>query len=63
MPRTRSVSSNNKQIIQAATSEIAGRGVGTCGPRGFYGTLDVHLELEQKLADLYDAEACLLYAN
>ena len=21
-------------------------GVGSCGPRGFYGTIDVHLELE-----------------
>lgn len=25
-------------------------GVGACGPRGFYGTVDVHLELEHRLA-------------
>ena len=24
-------------------------GVGSCGPRGFYGTIDVHLELEVAL--------------
>ena len=25
-------------------------GLGACGPRGFYGTIDVHLELEERLA-------------
>ena len=25
-------------------------GVGSCGPRGFYGTIDVHLQLEERLA-------------
>ncbi|KAK9866316.1 hypothetical protein WJX84_004594 [Apatococcus fuscideae] len=25
-------------------------GVGSCGPRGFYGTIDVHLDLEARLA-------------
>jgi len=25
-------------------------GVGACGPRGFYGTIDVHLKLEDDLA-------------
>ena len=25
-------------------------GIGSCGPRGFYGTVDVHLELEKSLA-------------
>jgi len=25
-------------------------GVGSCGPRGFYGTIDVHLDLERDLA-------------
>jgi hypothetical protein len=27
-------------------------GVGSCGPRGFYGTIDVHLDLERDLAGL-----------
>ena len=26
-------------------------GVGSCGPRGFYGTIDVHLEFEKAIAE------------
>ncbi|XP_077301459.1 uncharacterized protein LOC143922061 [Arctopsyche grandis] len=38
-------------------------GVGTCGPRGFYGTVDIHLELETKLAEIFEKEAAILYSN
>lgn len=38
-------------------------GVGTCGPRGFYGTLDLHLDLENKLAELFHKDAAILYSN
>ena len=31
-------------------------GVGSCGPRGFYGTIDVHLELEDALAKFMGTE-------
>lgn len=31
-------------------STIKKYGLGACGPRGFYGTIDVHLELEERLA-------------
>lgn len=31
-------------------------GVGSCGPRGFYGTIDVHLTLEDRLAAFLKAE-------
>lgn len=37
-------------------------GVGSCGPRGFYGTMDVHLELEDKLAKFMDCEEAILYS-
>ena len=30
-------------------------GVGSCGPRGFYGTIDVHLELEVSLSFLKES--------
>ena len=33
-------------------------GVGSCGPRGFYGTIDVHLELEERLAQYMGTQAC-----
>ena len=36
--------------LDAAEAALRKYGCGTCGPRGFYGTLDVHLELEKSLA-------------
>ncbi|KAM0680127.1 serine palmitoyltransferase component [Glugoides intestinalis] len=38
-------------------------GVGTCGPRGFYGTLDIHLTLETKLASIFAKDDAILYSN
>ena len=33
--------------MQAACQETVKKyGIGSCGPRGFYGTIDVHLKLE-----------------
>jgi len=37
-------------------------GTGSCGPRGFYGTIDVHLELEQRIKRFMNAEDCLIYS-
>mmetsp|Transcript_37047 Transcript_37047/g.87212 ORF Transcript_37047/g.87212 Transcript_37047/m.87212 type:complete len:493 (+) Transcript_37047:135-1613(+) len=37
-------------------------GVGSCGPRGFYGTIDVHLELEKELANFMGTEAGIIYS-
>jgi serine palmitoyltransferase len=36
--------------------------VGSCGPRGFYGTIDVHLELEEKAAKFMGVEEAILYS-
>jgi len=38
-------------------------GVGTCGPRGFYGTLDVHLELEKEVSRVFKKESAVIYSN
>jgi len=40
----------------AAAAALRKYGCGTCGPRGFYGTLDVHLELEAALATFLGTE-------
>ena len=37
-------------------------GVGSCGPRGFYGTVDVHLELEERLAKFMEMEEAVVYS-
>lgn len=37
-------------------------GVGSCGPRGFYGTMDVHLKLEERLSKYTKTESAVLYS-
>lgn len=49
-------------IKKSALSSIAKYGVGSCGPRGFYGTVDVHLELEERLAKFMDQEEAVVYS-
>lgn len=49
--------------IQAnAISAIEKYGVGSCGPRGFYGTVDVHLDLEERLAKFMEMEEAIVYS-
>ncbi|XP_013406138.1 serine palmitoyltransferase 1-like [Lingula anatina] len=49
-------------IEEAAVKSLRKYGVGSCGPRGFYGTVDVHLELEDRLAKFMQCEEAILYA-
>lgn len=50
------------KILQACEHTIRTNGVGTCGPRGFYGTLDKHLTLEESLAAFFGVESSILYS-
>lgn len=50
---------------QAQEASLAGLhkyGVGSCGPRGFFGTVDIHLELESRLAEFMGVEEACLYS-
>jgi serine palmitoyltransferase len=38
-------------------------GCGSCGPRGFYGTIDVHMQLEQKIASFLSTDDAILYSD
>lgn len=38
-------------------------GVGSCGPPGFYGTLDLHVQLEAQLARFFGTESAVLYSQ
>uniref|UniRef100_A0A7G3AXI7 Serine palmitoyltransferase 1 n=1 Tax=Lutzomyia longipalpis TaxID=7200 RepID=A0A7G3AXI7_LUTLO len=49
-------------IQEDAIRSLKKYGVGSCGPRGFYGTTDVHLELEEKLAQFMDMEEAVVYS-
>ncbi|XP_077352563.1 serine palmitoyltransferase 1 isoform X2 [Festucalex cinctus] len=53
---------DNERVKQKALSSLKKYGVGTCGPRGFYGTFDVHLELESRLAKFMKTEEAIIYS-
>ncbi|XP_027206929.2 serine palmitoyltransferase 1 [Penaeus vannamei] len=50
------------EIEKAALECLHTYGVGSCGPRGFYGTTKVHLELEERLAEYFNCEMAVLYS-
>ncbi|KAM7166654.1 serine palmitoyltransferase 1 isoform 1-T1 [Macrochelys suwanniensis] len=53
---------DNERVKNAAQESLKKYGVGTCGPRGFYGTFDVHLELEDRLAKFMRTEESIIYS-
>jgi len=54
---------NDPRTIEAAQKVIATYGTGCTGSRYLNGTLDLHLELEDKLAEFLYKEACVLFST
>lgn len=54
---------NDPRTIEAAQKAISIYGTGCTGSRYLNGTLDLHLELEQKLAEFMRKEACVLFST
>jgi serine palmitoyltransferase len=52
----------NKRVEDSTIKTLEKYGTGTCGPRGFYGTIDVHLNLEQRIRDFMGAEDAVIYS-
>ncbi|KAG9510532.1 Serine palmitoyltransferase 1, partial [Fragariocoptes setiger] len=53
---------NSKKVEIEAIRALRKYGVGSCGPRGFYGTIDVHLMLEKELAEFMCTQEAILYS-
>ncbi|KAH8979537.1 serine palmitoyltransferase [Lactarius hatsudake] len=53
----------NEVIKVHAIETLRKYGVGSCGPPGFYGTIDVHTNLERDIADFLGTEASILYSQ
>jgi serine palmitoyltransferase len=49
-------------VVKSAKDAIDVYSCGTCGPRGFYGTLDIHMDLESDLATKLDVEKTIVYS-
>jgi len=54
---------NHPEVKQAAKDALDRYGTGCAGSRFLNGTLRIHLELEEKLAEFMDKEAVLLYST
>ncbi|KAJ8506503.1 hypothetical protein OPV22_007389 [Ensete ventricosum] len=52
----------NEKIIDSCVSSLEKYGVGSCGPRGFYGTIDVHLDCEERIAKFMGTPDSILYS-
>lgn len=49
--------------MSASERALLKYGVGACGPRGFFGTFDAHLELERALTARHASGASIVYAS
>lgn len=50
-------------VKQAALKALDRYGCGSCGPRGFYGTVDVHLQLEKQFSTFMATNNAILYSD
>jgi serine palmitoyltransferase len=58
------LSNGDRHPVRAASLEALNRyGCGSCGPRGFYGTIDVHLDLEKEMANFCGTDDAILYSD
>lgn len=55
--------STDRALVEVARECIRRYGVGSCGPRGFYGTTNEHLCLENDAACALGAEAGIMYSD
>ncbi|KAK9760773.1 serine palmitoyltransferase component [Basidiobolus ranarum] len=53
----------NEDIKTEAIDTLRKYGVGSCGPPGFYGTLDVHKQLEKDIANFLGTEEAIIYSQ
>jgi serine palmitoyltransferase len=53
----------NEEIRDKAIDTLRKYGLGSCGPPGFYGTMDVHMQLERDLAEFLGTESAILYSQ
>lgn len=55
--------SSNQKIKDVSKAALTTYGCGSCGPRGFYGTIDVHLDLERQIAKFCQTDDAIMYSD
>jgi serine palmitoyltransferase len=51
------------ELKDSARTALLKYGCGSCGPRGFYGTIDAHMHLEEKLASFFGLPEAIIYSD
>lgn len=54
---------NDERVIEAAKQALLDYGTGCTGSRYLNGTLDLHLELEERLANFMNKDSCVLFST
>ncbi|EJD51805.1 serine palmitoyltransferase [Auricularia subglabra TFB-10046 SS5] len=54
---------NDEHIKERCVETLRGYGLGSCGPPCFYGTIDVHVDLERNIAAFLGTENSILYSQ
>ncbi len=62
-PAKKDASTDVDVIKEAAIEALSKYGCGSCGPRGFYGTIDAHLDLEDEMAKFTNTDGAILYSD
>ncbi|KAI9106643.1 hypothetical protein K1719_022171 [Acacia pycnantha] len=52
----------HKKLLESCSSALGKYGVGSCSARGFYGTIDVHLDCEARIAKFLGTPDSILYS-
>lgn len=55
--------SGNETVKDRAIETLRKYGLGSCGPPGFYGTIDVHMDLERDIAEFLGTESSIMYSQ
>jgi serine palmitoyltransferase len=50
-------------VKDAAVKALSKYGCGSCGPRGFYGTIDAHLDFENAMVSFLQTDGAILYSD
>lgn len=53
----------SSELKKASETALNKYGCGSCGPRGFYGTIDTHLQLEECIAHFTKTDAAIMYSD
>ncbi|KAL3799676.1 hypothetical protein ACHAWO_002860 [Cyclotella atomus] len=55
--------SSSPTLKTMALTSLEKYGCGSCGPRGFYGTIDAHLEIESCISSFLGTDGAILYSD